>query len=311
MKKLSVIIPVFNESGNIAALHAETSSVLSTLGHAYEIILVDDGSTDGTPEILKQLSPAKIIFLRKNFGQTAALDAGIKAASGDCLITMDGDGQNDPRDIPGLLAHLEEHGLDLVSGWRKKRHDSLFKRFESRGANFLRSLLIHDGIHDSGCSLKIYRRECLQNLNLYGEMHRFIPAMLKIRGFRVGEQVVNHRPRKSGRSKYNWQRSFKGFIDLLSVWFWKKFAVRPLHLLGGAGLLAFLAGSVCSLYTVWLFSKGQSLSDTVWPVLSLFLVLTGIQLFVSGLLADFLSKTYYETTQNRSYDIRQVMDNNG
>ena len=307
--KLSLVVPVYNEEGNVAALHAQMKAVCDKNHYAYEIIIVDDGSTDGTGEVLKQLSPVKAIFFRKNFGQTAALDAGIKAASGGYILTLDGDGQNDPEDIPRLIETLEKSGLDAVSGWRKDRKDDLFKRFVSRTANFLRGIFIHDGIHDSGCSLKIYKKECFAGLSLYGEMHRFIPAILKIKGFKIGEIVVNHRPRVSGRTKYNWQRSLKGFIDMLSVWFWNKFAVRPLHLLGGMGFFAIVCGTLSSLYTCYLYGAGQSLSNTAWPILSIFFLMTGVQLFVSGLLADFLSKTYYETTKDRPYHVRQVFEN--
>ncbi len=306
--KLSLVVPVFNEEGNAAALHQEIRSVCQQNRYDHEIIMVDDGSTDGTAKILKTLSPVKALFLRRNFGQTAAMDAGIHAASGEYIITMDGDRQNDPQDIPRLIEALETGGLDVVSGWRKDRKDDLGKRLVSRTANFLRKILINDGIHDSGCSLKIYKKECFTNLHLYGEMHRFIPAILKIKGFKIGEIVVNHRPRVSGRTKYDWRRALKGFIDMISVWFWNKFAVRPLHLLGSLGLFSIFLGGISSVYTLILFWEGTSLSDTVWPILSAFFLLTGIQLFISGLLADFLSKTYYETTQNRSYHIQEVLE---
>ena len=304
--KLSVVVPVYNEEGNVARLHGEIKSVCEENRYDYEVIFVDDGSTDGTFEAAKNLSPLKFVQFRRNFGQTAAMDAGIHASAGGYIVTMDGDCQNDPRDIPRLVEALESGGLDVVSGWRKDRKDKLGKRFVSRVANFLRGILINDGIHDSGCSLKIYRRECFEHLTLYGEMHRFIPAILQIKGFKIGEIVVNHRPRMQGRTKYDWRRSMKGFIDMISVWFWNKFAVRPLHLLGGMGLFSIGIGGVASLYTVCLFLRGWNLSGTVWPVLSAFFLLTGIQLFISGLLADILSKTYYGTTRDRSYLIKNV-----
>jgi glycosyltransferase involved in cell wall biosynthesis len=191
--------------------------------------------------------------MRKNFGQTAAMDAGIKASQYDYIVTMDGDRQNDPADIPRLVEYLEENDLDIVSGWRKHRKDTAMKKFTSRGANFLRKIIIDDGIHDSGCSLKIYRRECFDHINLYGEMHRFIPALLKIKGFKVGEIVVNHRPRTSGKTKYNWKRTFKGFVDMISVWFWGKFAVRPLHIFGTAGILSMLLGFICGIWSFVLY----------------------------------------------------------
>ncbi len=305
--KLSIVVPVYNEEGNVAALHGEIKAVCEKNRYEYEIIMVDDGSQDGTSGVLQTLSPLKIILFRRNFGQTAAMDAGIHASSGAYIITMDGDGQNDPADIPALILALESGDRDVISGWRQKRRDSLAKRFVSRTANFLRRFFINDGIHDSGCSLKIYRRECFEHLTLYGEMHRFIPAILQIKGFKIGEIVVNHRPRVHGRTKYDWRRSLKGFIDMISVWFWNKFAVRPLHLLGGVGFFSFFLGMVSTAYTVFLFMSGKSLSDTVWPILSVFFLLTGIQLFISGLLADILSKTYYGTTRDKSYLVKQVI----
>ncbi len=203
MVDLSVIIPVFNESENIATLHREVADMCLKEGLSFEIIVVDDGSTDGTWGVLQKLVPVTLIRFRKNFGQTAAFDAGIKAAKGRLIATMDGDGQNDPADIPAMIRFLEMNEFDVVSGWRKLRKDPFLKRFVSRGANFLRSVIVHDHINDSGCSLKVFRAECFENISLYGEMHRFIPALLSIRGFSVGEVVVNHRPRLAGKSCMN------------------------------------------------------------------------------------------------------------
>jgi len=224
MKSISVVVPVFNEEGNVEELHKEIIDTCEKAGIEYEIIFVDDGSSDRTVEICKTLKPLRLICLRRNFGQTAAMDAGIKAAKNDYIVTMDGDRQNDPADIPKLVDYLEKNNLDVVSGWRKHRKDTFFKKFTSRGANLLRSIIVKDGIHDSGCSLKIYKRECFKGINLYGEQHRFIPAILKIKGFKVGEMVVNHRARTAGVTKYNWHRTVKGFVDMISVWFWNKFA---------------------------------------------------------------------------------------
>ena len=195
MQGISVVVPVFNEEGNVRELHKEILEVCKKENYKFEIIFVDDGSKDKTPEICKELKPLKYIRMRKNFGQTAAMDAGIKLAQYDYIVTMDGDRQNDPADIPKLVNYLEENDLDIVSGWRKNRKDTVMKKFTSRVANFLRGIIVKDNIHDSGCSLKIYKKECFDHINLYGEMHRFIPALLKIKGFEVGEVVVNHRPR--------------------------------------------------------------------------------------------------------------------
>ncbi|WP_031387734.1 glycosyltransferase family 2 protein [Desulfonatronum thiodismutans] len=308
MTELSVVVPLYNEEGNVAELHREIKDVCEANGYTYEIILVDDGSEDETLKRAKECSPAKIVRFRRNFGQTAAFDAGIKQARYRYIVTMDGDRQNDPRDIPRMIAFLEEHDYDVVSGWRKNRKDNFSKRFFSNGAKMLRDVLVKDRIHDSGCALKVYRRECFENINLFGEMHRFIPALLKIKGFTVGEVEVNHRPRVAGVSKYNWKRAMKGFVDMVSVWFWNKYAVRPLHLLGGAGMVMLGIGLIFSLYTVILFLKGQNLSNTVWPLLSAFSVITGLQLFVSGLLADMMSKLYYEKSKDKSYIIREIIE---
>ena len=298
MTSVSIVIPVFNEEENVAYLHSEIKEMCVKNSYNYEIIYVNDGSKDNTLNEIKKLSPVKLISFRKNFGQTAAMDAGIKASEFDYIVTMDGDGQNNPNDIPKLIKHLEENNLDLVSGWRKNRKDSFMKNFVSRGANMLRRVLIHDGINDSGCSLKIYKRNCFKNLSLYGEMHRFIPALLKIKGFKIGELVVDHRLRITGKTKYGIARTFKGFIDMLSVWFWNKYSVRPLHLLGGIGLVLIFA-SVCT--GIWTFIKylgGDNMSNTALPILTAFLFLGGIQLFISGLIADILLKSYFETTKN-------------
>ncbi len=308
MIKLSVVVPLYNEEGNVVELHREIKDVCEANGYMYEIILVDDGSEDETLKRAKECSPAKIIRFRRNFGQTAAFDAGIKQSRYRYIVTMDGDRQNDPRDIPRMIAFLEEHDYDVVSGWRKNRKDNFSKRFFSNGAKMLRDVLVKDRIHDSGCALKVYRRECFENINLFGEMHRFIPALLKIKGFTVGEVEVNHRPRIAGVSKYNWKRAMKGFVDMVSVWFWNKYAVRPLHLLGGAGMVLLGIGMIFSLYTLVLFLKGQNLSNTVWPLLSAFSVITGLQLFVSGLLADMMSKLYYEKSKDKSYIIREIIE---
>ena len=309
-KTISIVIPVYNEGGCLESLHSEIISVMNQLGRSYEIIFVDDGSTDNTSAVLAGLSPIKIIKFRKNFGQTAALDAGIKHARGDYIVTLDGDGQNDPGDIPRLIERLERDNLSLVSGWRKKRRDPFLKKISSKGAALVRKLLIDDGIHDSGCTLKIYRRECFEHTDLYGEMHRFIPALLKIKGFSVGEMVVNHRPRGAGKTKYNWTRGVKGILDMISVWFWKKYANRPLHLFGGTGALlifiSFVAGVVAG-YQKFIF--GEDLSDTALTNLTLFGFLAGIQFFVFGLIADIVSKSYFSSTKDTPYDIASVEEN--
>ena len=309
MKTVSVIIPVYNEAQNIGSLHDELREVLNTINYPYEIICIDDGSTDGSFNILRQLKPVKIIQFRRNFGQTAAFDAGIKAAQHDYIITMDGDGQNDPHDIPKMINYLESHNFDIVAGWRRNRKDGFMKRFVSNIAGYIRKLMINDNIHDSGCSLKVFRRECLENLNLYGEMHRFIPALLKIKGFKAGEIAVNHRQRKFGYTKYTWHRTIKGLIDIISIWFWHKFSVRPLHLLGGIGLLSIFGGVLAFIWAFISWMHGQSMSDSALPLLVVFLLLSGLQMFIFGLIADTLLKQYYETTRDSSYSIKHVIEN--
>ena len=309
MKGISVVAPLFNEEGNVEELHRQIKLALEQIGLPYEIIFVDDGSKDNTVKLARLLVPLKLIEFRRNFGQTAAMDAGIHAAKYDYIVTMDGDLQNDPADIKRMIDYLEENNLDVVSGWRKNRKDSFFKRFTSRGANFLRWLIVRDGIHDSGCSLKVYRRECFEGVHLYGEMHRFIPAILKIKGFSVGEMVVNHRSRTAGVTKYNWKRTFKGFVDMISLWFWSKFASRPLHLFGTTGVILLFLGGISTIITVVLYFIRGEISNTAWPLLTALLVISGIQFFVFGLIADVVSKTYREVTDDKSYSIRQITEN--
>lgn len=307
---ISIVIPVYNEKDNVTKLHQGLTRTLMPMGRPFEIIFVDDGSDDGTHEALKECpGPIKIIRFRKRWGQTAALDAGIKAAKGDVLITMDGDLQNDPEDIPRLITKLESEDLDVVSGWRRKRKDPFMKRFISRGAKILRDKLIRDGIHDSGCTLKAYRRKCFETVNLYGEMHRFIVALLKMKGFKVGEIEVKHHPRMHGRTKYNMSRTIKGFLDMLSVWFWKKFANRPLHLLGGAGLLMMFVGVLSGILAVYLkFSRGIDLSETSLTVLTMLLFFSGTFMFIAGIMVDMISKTYYSTSRDEVYLIEKIIE---
>lgn len=310
MKGISVVVPVFNEEGNVRELHREIVEVCEKEHYNYEIIFVDDGSSDGTSRICKELRPLKYIRMRKNFGQTAAMDAGIKASQYDYIVTMDGDRQNDPADIPRLVQYLEENDLDVVSGWRKHRKDSPMKKFTSRGANFLRGIIVKDNIHDSGCSLKIYRRECFDHINLYGEMHRFIPALLKIKGFTVGEIVVNHRPRTSGVTKYNWKRTIKGFVDMIALWFWGKFSSRPLHIFGATGIAFLFIGFLCGLWSLGLFLSGAKMSNNIMPpLLTIFFMVIGLMMFVFGLMSDIMLKTYHGLGIDSTYNIKEVVDN--
>lgn len=310
MQGISVVVPVFNEEGNVRELHKEILEACKKENYNFEIIFVDDGSKDKTPEICKELKPLKYIRMRKNFGQTAAMDAGIKAAQYDYIVTMDGDRQNDPADIPKLVNYLEENDLDIVSGWRKNRKDTVMKKFTSRVANFLRGIIVKDNIHDSGCSLKIYKKECFDHINLYGEMHRFIPALLRIKGFEVGEVVVNHRPRTAGVTKYNWKRTIKGFVDMISLWFWSKYAVRPLHILGAGGMVSIFLGVVCAIWSIVLFALGYKMSNNIMPpLLTVFFIIVGLLMFIFGLMSDMMSKTYYGSGIDKSYSVKETIEN--
>lgn len=305
---VSVVVPLYNEEGNVKELHRQIKEACEKIGRPFEIIFIDDGSKDGTVSDCEGLSPLKLIKFRKNFGQTAAFDAGFKAAQGELVVTMDGDLQNDPADIPLLLEELK-NGYDIVSGWRAKRKDPLWMKIFSRSANLLRKILIQDKIHDSGCSLKVYKKECLQDIDLFGEMHRFIPAILEMEGYKVGEVKVSHHPRIHGKTKYNWKKGLKGFVDMVSVWFWRKYANRPLHLFGGSGIILSFIGFII---LVWMavekvFFKAE-LSEKIWPLMGVFFIMIGIQLFIFGLLADIMVKNYYKNRNQMNYSIKEIIN---
>lgn len=305
---LSVVVPLYNEEGNVVELHRRIHEAVEKTGRSFEIIFIDDGSKDKTVELARALHPLKLIEFRKNFGQTAAFDAGIKAAIGEIVITLDGDLQNDPADIPLLLEKMNE-GFDVVSGWRHKRNDPWSKKIPSRIANFLRGILIQDRIHDSGCSLKAYKRECFEGVALFGEMHRFMPALLMLDGFRVSEVKVSHHPRLHGVTKYNWKRGVKGFVDMIAIWFWRKYSYRPIHLFGGSGMVLSFIGTIILLWMIIakvLFH--QSIGERLWPIVGIFFVLMGVQLFVAGLLADMLVRNYYQARGRMNYAIREVRE---
>lgn len=332
---LSVVVPVYNEQDCVADLHREILQMakvleirdqrseireIDTLGspisdlrsRVVEIIFVNDGSSDKTFEVLKTLSPVKIVNLRRNFGQTAAMDAGIKVARGRYIATLDGDGQNDPADIPALIRKLEAEGLDVVNGWRKERMDKTSKRWASRAQAWLRKHVLDDGVHDSGCSLKLYKRECFEGVYLYGEMHRFIAAILKMRGFKVGEEVVNHRSRSAGKSKYgNVKRMIKGNLDMFAVWFWQKYAARPLHVFGSLGVFMMTVSVVSGCIAIYkkLFAY-QDLSNSAMTELSMFGFFIGVVLFCFGLISDMLMRNYYESTHTRPYVVKEVVEKN-
>jgi len=311
---ISVVSPVYNEEGNVAELHKQILAALKALKDKkkitdFEIILVNDGSKDKTLEIMKTLKPVKIINQRRNFGQTAGLDVGIKAAKNDVIITLDADLQNDPADFEAMIDKMNE-GYDVVCGWRQKRKDSFSKRFISKGAKLLRKFFVDDGIHDSGCTLKVYKRECFDNIDLQGEMHRFIAAILRWEGFSITEIVVNHRPRLSGKSKYNWKRTVKGFVDMISIWFWRKYSSRPLHIFGGIGIFSFLIGIALTIFAFAIkFYLHISVSYMTVFNFGLFFCTTGVTLFTAGMVSDIAIKTYYKSSHFRPYNVKEVIEN--
>jgi len=306
--KLSLVIPTFNEESNVEKLYSKIILSMKKYSTSYEIIFIDDGSTDKTlsklQKIRKNDKRVKIVVFRRNFGQTAAMDAGIKSSRGEIICTLDADLQNDPEDIPKMIKKLES-GYDCISGWRIKRQDSFSKRTLSLLARLVRRTLTKDVVHDSGCTLKVYRRECFEDLNLYGEMHRFIPLLLSMKGFKIGELRVRHHPRNSGKTKYGFFRVFRGFLDLLLVKFWMEFSVRPIHLFGSVGILSGLFGLMIGFYLV--FQKFVYNVSVARPLLMLgvLLIIVGIQFFLFGILADLLIKIYYHNKIN--YSIKRVI----
>ncbi|MBI4439878.1 glycosyltransferase family 2 protein [Candidatus Woesearchaeota archaeon] len=309
MTEISIVVPAYNEWENIPLLHKSLADVLR--GKDYEVVFVDDGSKDRTFEVIERLHAqdkhVKCVRFRKNFGQTAAFDAGIKMASGKVIVTMDADLQNDPNDIPRLIQKLGE-GYDCVSGWRASRRDPLGKRVTSVLANSFRKLLTGEKIHDSGCSLKAYRRDCFVNLDLFGETHRFIPAILLWRGFKVGEIKVNHLPRKHGKTKYGIGRVLRGFLDLLIVKFWMQYSARPMHLFGGLGMIMGFTGFAIGLYLMALkLIYSQSLANRPLLLLSVVLLILGVQFIILGVISDILVKTYFSSKKQEYYSIMSVL----
>lgn len=305
---LSVVIPVHNEVENVVALLDELATVLSSQPRSYEVIVIDDGSTDGTTALLRKLAAErpylKVIFFRRNFGQTAGFDAGFRAASGAMIVSMDGDLQNDPHDIPAMLDRLDD-GYDMIAGWRRARKDALvLRKIPSRIANWLIRKATATSIHDLGCSLRAYRREVTEELRLYGEMHRFISVLADSMGARIAEVEVNHRARKAGVSKYGLRRTVKVMLDLMTVMFMRRYQTKPIYVFGGLGFLMALASSLIFGYVLW-----EKLHEGIWVHRNpLFLVaamgmLVGVQLLATGLIAELIIRTYYESQSKRAYSI--------
>ena len=308
---VSIVVPVYNELDNLGPLHQSLASVCRSLGYPYEIVLVDDGSTDGSSAALDALAdrdPAvKVIHFCRNFGQTAALNAGLHTATGDVIVTLDADLQNEPADIPRLLAKLEE-GFDLVHGWRKERHDAMFsRRFPSRVANWLISRSTGFPVHDLGCTLKAMRREVAYELQLYGEMHRFIPILAHWRGARCVEIVTRHHPRRFGTSKYGISRTLRVVLDLITVKYMIRYQTSPMKLFGGLGLMSVATGGLAGLATVIMKWAGRvDMTGNPLLLLTVFAELAGMQFFVLGLLGEVCVRTYYECQGKQPYSIRST-----
>ncbi|MEM0980602.1 MAG: glycosyltransferase family 2 protein [Cyanobacteria bacterium P01_H01_bin.58] len=309
---ISLVVPVYNEYESISQLLDVISSVMKTLDFTYEIICVDDGSSDGSGKLLKQFAESRqdltAVLFRRNYGQTAAMAAGFDYARGDVIVTLDGDLQNDPADIPQLMNKLEE-GYDLVSGWRKYRKDNQITRLlPSKLANWLIGRVTGVSLHDYGCSLKAYRTEVVRDMNLYGELHRFLPVLAFIEGARIAEIPVKHHARQFGKSKYGLGRTFRVVMDLMTVYFMKRFLTKPMHVFGLLGVLSMIAGICAGTYlTVLKFWTGQDIGDRPLLILAIVLFLTGIQLFSFGLLAELLMRTYHESQKRPIYRVRQVI----
>ena len=299
---ISVVVPVHDEELSVALLHDELRSALDPLGEPWEAVFVDDGSTDGTFAALTRLHSAhdgvRVVRLRRNFGKAAALQAGFEEARGDRVVTIDGDLQDDPAEIPRLLAKLDE-GFDLVSGWKSRRRDSLRRRLLSRLFNAVTGRLSGLHLHDLNCGLKAYRAEVVGGLRLYGELHRFVPVLAHYRGFRVAELPVNHRPRGHGRSRYGMERYVRGFLDLLTVTFMGRYRHRPLHLFGGVGLMLGGLGTLVLGYLTVLKLTGEAIGHRPLLTLGVLLVVVGVQLVSLGLVSELVASHHEERAGER------------
>jgi len=310
--KLSIVIPIYNEEENVKPLYSELKEVLDTLGHDYEIIFIDDGSRDSSlvllEEIQQQDEQVVVISFRRNFGQTAAMSAGFDYATGDVIVTMDGDLQNDPHDIPGMFEKLSE-GYDLVSGWRFKRQDSfLNRRLPSMIANKIISVVTGVHLHDYGCTLKIFRKEITRGIHLYGEMHRFIPAIASGVGGEIAELKVNHRPRRFGTSKYGISRTIRVVLDLMTVKFLLSYATRPIQVFGLLGILSGGIGfCIAMILTIERQFFGMPLANRPLLLLAVLLIFMGMQFISMGLLAELQARTYHESQRKPIYVVRKVL----
>ena len=310
---ISVVVPIFNEVESIPELTERTVAVLEGMERPYEIILVDDGSTDGSaelyPSLVDRYSGLKIVRFARNFGQTAAFAAGFDLAAGEIIVTMDGDLQNPPEEIPKLVKSLEDEDLDLVSGWRKERKDrALSRKLPSFFANRIISGITGVTLHDYGCSLKAYRADVLKGVQLYGELHRFIPVLVSMEGGRIAEAAVRHEARKKGKSKYGILRTYKVIVDLMTVTFLKQYGDRPQHAFGIFGLLLLGGGILVDGYLAGLkILTGQDIGGRPMLLLGTLMIIAGIQLLSIGLLSEVMARTYYESQGKSRYRIREIL----
>ena len=310
--EISIVVPLLNEQDNIGPLYEQITGALSGK-YKYEIIFIDDGSSDNSLDVLssiqKEDAGVRIICFRRNFGQTAALSAGFNHARGKIIVAIDADLQNDPADIPKMVEKLDE-GYDVVSGWRRKRHDNALTRLlPSKIANWLISRITGVKLHDYGCTLKVYRREVLAEIKLYGEMHRFIPALASWTGATIAEMVVNHRPRTAGSTKYGLARTWKVILDLITVKFLLSFSTKPIQLFGGWGLISFLLGNLSGLAVISMkvFKKTDMTGNPLLYLTILFLVISA-QFILMGLLAELLVRTYHESQNRPTYVVREILE---
>jgi glycosyltransferase involved in cell wall biosynthesis len=308
---VSVVIPLYNEEENVEVLHERLSETLKSMGIDYEIVYIDDGSTDKTLNLLEEIQKSDenvvVLSLRRNFGQTAAFAAGFDFARGEVVITMDGDLQNDPKDIPRLLELTKEY--DLVSGWRKKRHDTFItRRLPSLIANWLISKVTGVGLHDYGCSLKAYKRDVVKNLKLYGEMHRFIPAVASWYGVKIAEVETTHHPRLRGKSKYGMSRTIKVLLDLITVKFLQSFSTKPIQFFGPVGVFFGLAGLGISAYlTLSKLIYGIDIGGRPLLLLGALLIIVGIQFIGMGLLGEMIVRVYHESQKKPIYTMKKIL----
>ena len=306
---ISIVIPLHNEERSVALLYDELDSALEPLGEDWEAVFVDDGSTDGSYSALTSLHDAyanvRVVRLRRNFGKATALAAGFANARGETVVTIDGDLQDDPAEIPRLLVKLDE-GFDLVSGWKMKRRDPLRRRFLSRVFNWVTGRVSGLRLHDMNCGLKAYRAEVVRGLRLYGELHRFIPVLAHYRGFRVAELPVHHRPREHGRSRYGLERYVRGFLDLLTVSFIGRYRHRPLHLFGGLGLVLGFLGFAILVYLTIVKVAGHAIGERPLLTLGVLLVVVGLQFFSLGLISEMLTSQHEEDVGGRALSEQHV-----